>query len=481
MKHQHPLKILFYSSKNLWLLIFPLIRGLLSISFGDVVALYDWFSGAWFDLLIVFIILFIGYVRWQFSCFKISDDCIVFLNGVFIKTRKIIPLKNISSITEERTFYLRPFKATKLLVNTRAGTLDKDLLLLVNDKDLSTLRRSFKSDFQSYSEKNQFDYKPKFWHTLFFSFVFSSTLSGAIYIFVFFFHTGDVLEQFLQHSVIDEFNTVTENVSKILMLNVSPIFVSISLLIAFSWLMSFIRNVLRYTKFRIRKNSFGVFINTGIFTKRNYKIVSERVNYLDLKQNFITKIFKFTSINVDCSGYGYKKDEIPVFIPIMSRKNSQKTISALMPTMKIYPNNYKPRWTNLWRYTYKAVLLIVGFFILYFILNYFFPNAKSIIDFIIIMAEIPSVWYLIISVISLFTTGFSLVDNQLCIRYSRGFSFHTILVSDIKLAKISVTQTIFQKFSETYNISFYITTEKKQKHKVMGISKSAIKSIVSNV
>lgn len=481
MKHQHPLKILSYSSKNLWLLIFPLIRGLLSIKSLSIDALYDWFSGAWFDLLIIFFILFIGYIRWKFSCFRISNDCIIFLNGVFIRTRKIIPIKNISSITEEKTFYLRPFRATKLLVNTRAGTLDKDLFLLVTNKDLSTLRREFKSDFKSYSEKNQFEYKPRFWHTCFFSLIFSSTLSGAIYIVIFLFHTGDILEQFLQHSVLDEFNNMTENVRKILSFNVSPIFVGLSLLIAFSWFLSFVTNLLRYTNFELKKNNLGVFIKSGIITKRKYKIISEKVNYIDLKQNFITKLFKFVSINVDCSGYGNSNDEIPVFIPIMSRKNSQKTISALMPTMKIYPNNYKPRWTNLWRYTYKSVFLIFGILISYFVAMYFLPSAKDIIKFIIIMAEIPSIWYFVISVISLFTTGFSLIDNQLCIRYSKGFSFHTILVSNVNLTKVTITQTIFQRFGGTYNIIFYMTTEKKHRHIVMGIPSCAVEPFINKI
>ena len=110
---------------------------------------------------------------------------------------------------------------------------------------------------------------------------------------------------------------------------------------------------------------------------------------------------------------------------------------------------------------------------------YFLPSATSVIRFITLMLELPLIWYLIISIISLFTTGFSLKDNQLCIRYSKGFSFHTILVSDIKIAKVSITQTIFQKYSDTYNITFYLTTEQSQGHKVMGMPRSAIEPFIS--
>lgn len=480
MKRQHPLKILSYSAKNLWLLIFPLIRGILSIRIGDIQALVDWFAGAWFDILTLLIILLTGYIRWQFSRFNVKDNSIIFLNGVIVRTRKIIPLNSISSVTEEKNFFLRPFKATILLVNTRAGTLDKDLSLLVTEKTLHWLRNAINTNDVTTDNSKSFEYKPNFWHTFFFSFIFSSTLTGAIYIFVFLFKAGSIVEQFLQRSVIDEFNMVTETVTEKLMLNVSPIFVGLSLIIAFSWILSFITNIIRYTNFNIKKNSHGVFIRTGVLTKRRYKICENMVNYIDLCQSFWTKIFKFVSINVNCSGYGSTNEEIPVFIPIMSRKNCQNTVSAIMPNMKIYPNNYKPRWTNLWRYTYKAIIPCVLVGIIYLLGIYFLPSATSVIRFITLMLELPLIWYLIISIISLFTTGFSLKDNQLCIRYSKGFSFHTILVSDIKIAKVSITQTIFQKYSDTYNITFYLTTEQSQRHKVMGMPRSAIEPFISN-
>ncbi len=479
MRLQHPLKILSYSAKNLWLLIFPLIRGLLSIRLGDTQAFIAWLQGAWFDLLTLVVIILMGYIRWNFSQYTIADNSLIFLNGVIVKTRTVIPLKNVSSITEEKLIYLRPFKATRLFVDTRAGAINSDLTLLVTKKDLLYLRKSLANDDVTINSEKSFEYKPHFWHTFFFSFVFSNTLSGAVYIFIFLFKSGSILEQFLERSVIDEFNIVTENITDMLMLNVSPIFVGLALIIAFSWLLSFITNIVRYTKFKIVKNPKGVFISTGVFNKHRYKIYENMVNYADLCQSLITKVFKFVSINVNCSGYGSKNEEIPVFIPIMSRKYCQETISAIMPNMNIYPNNYKPKLTNFWRYTYKAIIPYALLTVAYFTAVHYFPSAKNMIKFLTLMIEIPIVWYLIVSIISLFTTGFSLKDNQLCIRYSRGYTFHTILVSDVKVAKVTITQTIFQKYSGTYNLIFYLTTEQSQGHKVMGMPKSAIEPFIS--
>ena len=55
MLHEHPIKILRYTAKNLWLLIFPLLRSAHFFPFSakEVAA---WLHGAWFDLLICVLI-----------------------------------------------------------------------------------------------------------------------------------------------------------------------------------------------------------------------------------------------------------------------------------------------------------------------------------------------------------------------------------------------------------------------------------------
>lgn len=68
MLHEHPIKILRYTAKNLWLLIFPLLRSAHFFPFSakEVAA---WLHGSWFDLLICVLILTYGAIRWYFCGF----------------------------------------------------------------------------------------------------------------------------------------------------------------------------------------------------------------------------------------------------------------------------------------------------------------------------------------------------------------------------------------------------------------------------
>ena len=52
MYHEHPLRILRYSMRNIWLLIFPLLRGLTILQM-DAQRFYEWIKGAWLDIAIL--------------------------------------------------------------------------------------------------------------------------------------------------------------------------------------------------------------------------------------------------------------------------------------------------------------------------------------------------------------------------------------------------------------------------------------------
>ena len=76
MCREHPLKILRYSAKNIWLLIFPLIRGVYTYKF-DKDWFYSWVSGAWFDIAVLAAIILVGLVRWLFSRIYLTEEELV--------------------------------------------------------------------------------------------------------------------------------------------------------------------------------------------------------------------------------------------------------------------------------------------------------------------------------------------------------------------------------------------------------------------
>ena len=134
MYHEHPIKILRYSSKNIWLLVFPLLRNIRNFRIGSDY-IYGWLRGAWFDIMIIGLIIIFGMIRWRFSVIELEESGIIHRNGIFFRVRTVIPYANISSITFERPLYLMPFNAVKMRCDTSSGILGTaDMKLTVSRK-----------------------------------------------------------------------------------------------------------------------------------------------------------------------------------------------------------------------------------------------------------------------------------------------------------------------------------------------------------
>lgn len=90
MLHEHPIKIFRYTAKNLWLLIFPLLRSAHFFPFSAKEAA-AWLHGAWFDLLICLLILTYGAIRWFYCGFTYNTEVIRKQSGIFLKKRLKFP------------------------------------------------------------------------------------------------------------------------------------------------------------------------------------------------------------------------------------------------------------------------------------------------------------------------------------------------------------------------------------------------------
>ena len=467
IRHQHPVKILKYSSKNLWLLLLPLARGLYATQL-DVNKMYEWLKGSWFDILVVIFILATGYVRWYFSNFSIDKSGISSYSGVIVRATTYIPYKNISSVTAEYKFYLRPFRAVSVSINTNAGFFGSvDMSVLMSYDDWREAQK--KLNFPASSENVKYIYKPRWFETVFFSLVFSNTISGVIYVVTFLLQTNNMVIKIIEKYFTDTVNQVTAKYAK----GIPPLIVGIVILIVAGWLLSFIINVLRYSGFIIRKDNNNLHIRTGVLTRRKHNIRLEKVNYVDLSQSLLTKLCSVVSLNVSCSGYGADKNEIPVFVPVMTRSQVQNTLKILLPDFSAFRSTdceSRPKPTTFFRYIWFGLVLSLIFPVAYFVISGLLKaEIKSFGLFLMIMAGIPCVMFLVAKITDFFTAGFTVSGNGLYLRYGSGFQFHNILASKEKLVRVRITQNPFQKISRTCDVTFNLCSESESGHKIRSL------------
>ena len=76
MNRQHKIAILKYTTKNFWLLLIPLVRGLIAMGFD----FYNWLQGAYLDIIVILLIIGLAVLRWRYIRYEVREE------GIFLNT-----------------------------------------------------------------------------------------------------------------------------------------------------------------------------------------------------------------------------------------------------------------------------------------------------------------------------------------------------------------------------------------------------------
>lgn len=466
MYHEHPIRILKYSVKNLWLLIFPLLRGIRAFTL-DVDKLYNWIKGSWFDIMVLGAIIFFGLIRWYFSRITLTEDAVVHTDGVIAKVCTSIPYSKLSAVTVERSFYLIPFGAMRIYCDTSAGIFkSSDMKIMVNKAVCGEIMTKIPNI--NIKESINYKQKPKLIAVLLFSVFFSSSFSGAVYVAAFFFKGGDLAKDIISVSF-DKITAKTSEISQFVIRNIPAAAIGIGTFFLASWLLSFIVNFLRYYGFAIKYDKNYIDIVCGTFTRRRYKITVKQINFVDLRQNLIMKICGFLTINISCAGYGSSNDQMPVAFPIKRKKNLGDGFEKFWLCSGA-KNEFRPKIIDLWTYIWSPVIISACIYIAARFVPELFPRFSDLSFFALIMAEIPSVWMILVKFAAAATSGIAVYEDKIKIKYSRGFGFHTVIADKDRIVKMSITQTPMQKAVNKCTVGFYLNGEQSQRHYVKALS-----------
>jgi uncharacterized membrane protein YdbT with pleckstrin-like domain len=471
--HEHPLRILRYSAKNIWLLIFPLIRGLNVLRINKDV-LYEWLRGAWFDILIIGLIVLFGYVRWHYSEIEVSDSSITHREGFIFRVRTTIPYSNISSSSFERPFYLAPFRASRLRCDTSAGLFSaSDMKLMVSD-DVCGVIAGRLPGIKKNREAYEFP-KPSVWSVILFSVFFSSGLSGTIYVATFFFKGGSIARDVIGTSI-DRITDSTEWIAGSLLRRIPDAAVVIGALFVGAWLISAIVNLLKYSDFSLHFTENDIKVAYGIITRKEYRLTAKHINYTDLRQNLIMKLLKVVAVHISCAGYGNKRSRLPVLLPVMRESTLSEELDHI-GVSRGRKNEFTPKFTGYWQHIWIPAILAAAVFPLHFIAADLVPELSSLTLFAAVMVEVPAVWFIIVKTAGFLTSGIAIYDDKIKISYNKWTTFHTVIAERKKLVKIELEQTIFQKIGKRCSISLWFDGEMHCRHKVRGIDVRKVRQI----
>lgn len=466
MVRQHKIAILKYTTRNFWLLLIPLLRGLVSMKFD----FYHWIKGAYLDIIVIGVIFGLAMLRWHFIRFEVKENEIFVSSGVFARQEYVLPYSCISCASAKRLFWFRPLKAVTVTLDSDSCVVPKkrckaDVELIMNLNEYTKLYNKIPNELT----KMKLSYEASRSNLVLFSVLFSSTLSGVIFIGTFFIQGGRILDRKFEHRLL----TAVDEFTKIIQGNfgsVTPISVAVTLVIVLGWLVSFVSNLLRHINFRVVRKGKNVLVENGLFSLWKYYVNISKVNCADLRQNLLMKICRVMSVHVNCTGYGKKRNEIPVFVPITTRKRVLSSMQQLLPEFTMSNITLKPRKMYFMAFLWVPLVMSTVIPAIGAVAIEIFPEWQGAIKFFALMAEIPSVYLLIVKFVSKFTTGVGIEANTITLKYCKNFYFHTIVVPKSRVAYVRLRQTFFQRRKGCCDVWVYTRGERAARHRVRGIA-----------
>lgn len=128
---QHPIMILSYTTKYMWLLAIPLAKYLIAAKFN----FQSWFQAHWVDILTITFIFGYAFLRWIFVYYELEEDCIIAHTGYFGITRTKVYFAEISSLSLSQGYISRLIHSCAVYIDTDAKSLQNADIMLTLKKN----------------------------------------------------------------------------------------------------------------------------------------------------------------------------------------------------------------------------------------------------------------------------------------------------------------------------------------------------------
>lgn len=433
MKREHPVKILRYCALNLWLLLFPLLRTIKLYPLSPE-AILSWLYGAWFDILVILYMIGLAVIKWANLTYSFDKKHLYIHKGIVFRKEIIIPYGKITAVHESDIKIPFMLNLSMLRIDTRAGDALGELSLW--------LRKSRSHEISSAiplctrDDKFHFRYSISIRRILLYSFLFSSSLSGTIYVAAFFLEagrgTGKVLRRLHVAEAIEKMSSVASSV----FYAVPKIVITIFIILLSCRFLSFIVNLIRNIGFRTDISNERVRITSGIVPLHRTCIHYPYKETTVLKQGLLSRLTKRASLFVTYPSCHKKQNGSTLLVPIVRTNSSVIPFFMQKIPDKHYP--YKGAWFSfLWQPAGLTGLILTAIIHISYIQTISFDLIYPLLCIMLI----PASAFLIVRLISRRRQYFSWDDKNITMRYSKKLTIMTVTAQRENIAFERITST----------------------------------------
>lgn len=458
---QHPVKIIKYTAKYMWLLLIPLAKKLIATHFD----ITSWIEANWFDLMILSAIVVFAFVRWITVYFELGEDRIIAHTGFLGMTRTVVYFEDIASLSLCQgpvSFWLH---SCTVYIDTDAKCVQSTDIRI--DLTKSKAMEIYHIVSHKATAQPGFVYKAHKKQLLIFSLLFSSAISGAVVLLTVLYQAYRITDDEFNKRLLDEVNNQMQLIENS---GIWIYFLAGGCAIAMIFVVSFVSNLLRHWDFTCKRGKDHLRIRSGKGARRHHLLRRRFINYLDFTQSFLMRMFNICSVEVSCTGYGKRYKEISALIPITTSKDAVMSARLIAPEFTLCKPQVRTGKACIPGFVILPALSVLIPVAVGTLMQELFPARSTQILFIEIMAALPLVWMTIVKVEAAVSTSLGFSGNNVTLSYCRWYTFHKISLKKDRITKVTIRRNPFARLFGTCTVVFYTTGEASRRHLVGGVN-----------
>ena len=462
-RYQHPINILESISGKLFLLIIPIFRTLIYVIIHG--ELSGWLQGAWLDLLVVLVIIGSGVYRWAFLRYRYNEKGLWVYKGILCTAVLFLPKEQISYLSRQEPWYLRPIRAVKLQADTDGGgkhTYDVTLTL-TRKESVQMIDTLFSTKLEPVEER----YQAKTGRIFLYALLNTNNLSGLLYfaaglttaIRLF----GRQLEDFMREGV--------RRTAQFFSNSLSPVFAVLAAIVLLFWAGIFLAHLFYLLGFRCRRSQNVLRLSCGLISQHHTHMMVSRINSVTLVESNLSRIMGMGYATLRCSGYGKRDGANNLLVPSCSLLELRRETSTLLPEWKETPNQLTP-CRCIWRYLGFPAIFMGVVTVLALISGLLVDGIGATLWLVWGLFWLPMSWLFWLRWRGYRHAGIGVKDGWVTIRAMKGYRLTTTMVHRDRIVMAQLRQSPFQKRAGQCDVIFHIYGEGRDRIVLPGLNKS---------
>ncbi|MGN0452027.1 MAG: PH domain-containing protein [Acutalibacteraceae bacterium] len=370
----HPIMIVNLMKPFLFVLIFPLIKGVIQyFTKGKITGVLT------LELIAFAAITLLAALRCYSFRLICGERTVTIKMGIILRSKSVINVSKLSSVQTVQNPADAVFRAVTYRINTEAGpkgSADFEFKLSIKDsREVS--RRLF-------GDKNPTAVKFSVFKVAVMAATTSSAVTGMIIGVPIINKAGKLLGLALDKMLYDEINNVSEKVETYF----PPIVNTITLIFLLAYGVSFFYSLFKYINFKLYLEKDKLEVRSGFFVRSRTSFKKESVKDVIIDQTPLMRLFKRYAMKVSVGGYGNSKSESAVIVPSGRRGEIKRQFSIYFPFLepdgKLLHANRDNRTKS--RFLYFPKLYFIITLVVSTVLSLIFKSFNRLFFFLTIVA-----------------------------------------------------------------------------------------------